>query len=599
MNRTRKLTGIFAAAVKPWTQNFTFFFMMYLLGCVTAWLTVPHYRNAHIYEHLYSELFFDISFLCIILWMSGKYLRPVLRAVFYTVAYTLALVDVYCFVTYDTTITPTVMMLMAETDMREAGEFMKSLISPSLIFGKVGWILLILLAHLSLRFLKIPFRNVRLAEPVKREILHPLFGVIFSVAFIITGVVSYPNKVGLIKLMTAGNIGSVEHLLTEKQHGVTYQPIYRLAFSLYANSLTSQQIMILRNSTDKAEVDSCSFTSPKIVLIIGESLSKNHSQQYGYWQPTTPRQSWFEGTGDMVKFTDVVCPWNLTSFVFKLMISTYTVGDKGEWCDYPLFTALFRKAGYHVTFLTNQFLPKAKEPVYDFSGGFFLNDPELSTLQFDTRNDRLHQFDESLVDDYKRLKPSDDIKGELAIFHLIGQHVQYSQRSPKDRKVFKKEDYAEAKPHLKAHERKILADYDNAVLYNDSVVTAIIKQFIDKDAVVIYVPDHGEECYEGDLHFFCRMHSTEITSRLAHAEFDIPFWIYCTKTYQKNRPEIFAQIKAARNRRYMTDALPHLLLYLAGIHTKDYNERYNLISPNYDENRPRILKNTTDYDKLK
>ena len=49
----------------------------------------------------------------------------------------------------------------------------------------------------------------------------------------------------------------------------------------------------------------------------------------------------------------------------------------------------------------------------------------------------------------------------------------------------------------------------------------------------------------------------------------------------------------------MTDALPHLLLYLAGISTPDYHPEYNLISPQYDEMRPRILKGYCDYDKLK
>lgn len=40
----------------------------------------------------------------------------------------------------------------------------------------------------------------------------------------------------------------------------------------------------------------------------------------------------------------------------------------------------------------------------------------------------------------------------------------------------------------------------------------------------------------------------------------------------------------------MTDALPHLLLYLAGIETPTYKEEYNILSPKYDEMRPRILK---------
>ena len=49
----------------------------------------------------------------------------------------------------------------------------------------------------------------------------------------------------------------------------------------------------------------------------------------------------------------------------------------------------------------------------------------------------------------------------------------------------------------------------------------------------------------------------------------------------------------------MTDALPHLLLYLAGIQTPTYKEEYNILSSKYDEMRPRILKNSADYDKLR
>ena len=40
------------------------------------------------------------------------------------------------------------------------------------------------------------------------------------------------------------------------------------------------------------------------------------------------------------------------------MLSLHVEGQEGEWCDYPLFAEVFRKAGYHVTFLTNQFLPQ-------------------------------------------------------------------------------------------------------------------------------------------------------------------------------------------------------------------------------------------------
>ena len=55
-------------------------------------------------------------------------------------------------------------------------------------------------------------------------------------------------------------------------------------------------------------------------------------------------------------------------------------------------------------FITNQFLPKAKQAVYDFSGGFFLNHPELSSAMFDSRNSQLYRFDRGLLDDYVRIK---------------------------------------------------------------------------------------------------------------------------------------------------------------------------------------------------
>ena len=78
------------------------------------------------------------------------------------------------------------------------------------------------------------------------------------------------------------------------------------------------------------------------VLIIGESYSKAHDAQYNYFLNTTPRQKKLERTGLLTKFTDVVSCWNLTSFVFKNVFSTHVVGEKGEWCDYPLFPELFR-----------------------------------------------------------------------------------------------------------------------------------------------------------------------------------------------------------------------------------------------------------------
>lgn len=608
MKYFKTIGKVLAAVAEPLRRNCAFAVFMYMLGCITAWATLPDARGARLYDNLYLELFLDVYVLTLILTVLPRKVMIWVRGFFYFALYATAVVDVYCFVKFQSTLTPTMLQLVGETDSRETGEFLRSCVSPDVIMSNVGWVLLLMFVHI-ISALRLRFPNfiprrwreliksiwLRACELLRRA--RPVIGTAVLALLVWSVCTSAHNKAATHKLMTGTTIGEVEHTLTEKDHAVLYQPIYRLVFSVYANTLTAKQIDRLVRTASKVQVDSCSFRSPNIVLIIGESYNRHHSSQYGYTMPTTPRQQKLEKQGRLVKYTDVVSPWNLTSFVFKLLFSMYSVGDKGEWCDYPLFPELFRKAGYHVTFLTNQFLPKAKEAVYDFSGGFFLNNPKLSAAQFDTRNTQLHRYDEDLLKDYDELQ-GQNTDHNLIIFHLLGQHVQYRQRSPKERKLFRGDDYKELKPNLNARERQTLADYDNAILYNDSVVTEIVKKFENEDAIVIYVPDHGEECYEGDMHFFCRMHSAKIDARLAHAEFDIPMWIWCSRKYIKKRPEVFRQVVNARNRRFMTDALAHMLLYLGGIHARDYKEQLNLLSPEYDENRPRILKNTTDYDKL-
>ena len=134
---------------------------------------------------------------------------------------------------------------------------------------------------------------------------------------------------------------------------------------------------------------------------------------------------------------------------------------------------------------------------------------------------------------------------------------------------------------------------------HDSIVAEIVKRFQKEDAVIIYVPDHGEECYEENRGFICRNHSANIDWKLAHYEFEIPFWIYCSKKYIQKHRAIYRQIRDATEKRMTTDALPHLLLYLAGIETPTYKEENNILSPQYNEMRPGILKNSADYDKLR
>ena len=596
----------------PIEKNGAFFVFMYLLGWICSVVELPlNVAKPEPYDLWPLELFFDLYIVCALLMIFPKKIRIWVKALLYILFYSVALVDMYCYVRFESTLTPTMLMLVGETNSREASEFFTSYLSLDILYSPVGYILILILGHIVwtiLRSLFRPKKNDMGRRRILLPMLNPAVGHVVSTAVrCLLGIVvvclmvegwqeCQINKEAIHKLMTRQNIGEVEHQLTQKPKPELYLPVYRLVFSLYANSLASNQLETLVVVKNDIQVDSCTYRVPNIVLIIGESYNKHHSQLYGYDMPTTPRQLALQQEGSLVAFSDVVAPWNLTSYVFKNVLSLHAVGDKGEWCDYPLFPEVFRKAGYHVTFITNQFLPEANEAVYDFSGGFFLNNPELSKAQFDTRNEKLYQFDEGVLEEYDSLKQQ-DTEHNLVILHLMGSHTMYKERYPqKTRKHLLAPMYN--RPDLKHKQKLILADYDNSLLYNDSIVAEVTERFKDKDAIVIYMPDHAEEIFNGSPYMYGRMHSANIDYRLAREEFEIPFWIWGSPQYRENHPYGWKAIQAAKDRPLMTDRLAHLLLYLGGIYTKEYREDLNVISPQYDEKRPRILKGVTDYNEL-
>ena len=591
---------VLAWAFRPISENFVFFVCMYALGYLCTQLQITlHLAGAKPYELSAPELFFDLYILCFLLMWIPEKVRRWVRWVVAIVLYAIAFVDMFCYVRFESTLTPTMLMLAQETDGRETSEFFRSYVGWDLLTTKVGWVVLILVIHIVWSLLVCRLRK---RVEVSKTVLSKCFavlGVLTLVMFVWSAIEVWPNKASTIRLFSHNNIGEVEHDLTRRDAATLYLPVWRFAFSVYANHLAGKQLSQVLEHSEQIQVDSCSFRTPNIVLIIGESYNKYHSQLYGYDKPTSPRQLQRAQDSTLIAFTDVVACWNLTSFAFKHFLSLHAIGDKGDWCDAPLFPEVFRKAGYKVTFFTNQFMSKANEKVYDFSGGFFLNSPDLSTRMFDERNQRLFHYDEGLLTlrsalplcTAKNPQPS-----TLTIYHLMGQHVDYVARFPKQRRKFTPADYD--RPDLDQAQLTCLADYDNATAYNDSVVDAIVRRYEQQDAVVIYMPDHGEECFNPPYKFHGRLHSAKITLRLAREEFEIPFWIWCSPKNRELHPDIYESVKAARKRSFMTDNLPHLLLSLAGIHTKDYRPDYDLLSPQYNNQRPRMLKNQTDYNQL-
>ena len=105
----------------------------------------------------------------------------------------------------------------------------------------------------------------------------------------------------------------------------------------------------------------------------------------------------------------------------------------------------------------------------------------------------------ALTDDYKRCLTRHPYT--LDIFHFLGLHADFKKRYPADFGIFDAKDYDRA--DLTEQQREILAHYDNAIVYNDLVIDSILRLYEDKDAIAIFVADHGERiaAIGGELEF--------------------------------------------------------------------------------------------------
>ena len=155
----------------PIQKNGAFFVFMFALGWIcTHYEIMPYYlrnKGAEPYELSMPELFLDIYIVCALLMLIPKKIRIWVKALLYVFLYGLALVDMFCYERFESTLTPTMLMLAMETTSQEAKEFLSGYLSWDTVKTNVGWILLLMAVHVVWTFVRL------LAKKMSRRILLP------------------------------------------------------------------------------------------------------------------------------------------------------------------------------------------------------------------------------------------------------------------------------------------------------------------------------------------------------------------------------------------------------------------------------------------
>ena len=511
----------------------------------------------------YSTLF------CLII----KHTHSLVRWILFGGLMCLFLTETYMYVELGGRLSPFSLPIILQTNPQETIEFFHAYFSTStlIITG-----LIILAIAITAQFI----RNV--CNKIKRK-QHPLstYTLIIALTFgLVTTAISFKNKIQRTKAV----------------YPIGFTTIDQLAYSMNAISGHREEINSISQAIDNIKITSINPNPSIIILVIGESYIKYHSNLYGYINNTCPNMAKEKDNGNLFVFDDVISPFASTNFVLKHIFSMKSYNDSTTWKKNALFPAVFKKAGYKVGMFDNQYTRTAGDIWIDYSCTYFLNPRKINDKCFTYRNDKRSKYDGDFIESFSD-KFFHDNKS-LNIIHLLGQHVGYDKRYPHTKQWERYNAFDVMRSDLNETQAQIIADYDNATYYNDGVICKIFNYFKNDDAIVIYTSDHGEQAYDDSRHLFGRAQAPfhGATIKCLH---DIPFVIWCSDTYIKNHPTDIARIKNAMHKPFSNDDIPYLLLDLAGIKSNVSDNTRSVINKKF-KRRDRFFINKDkkyNYDK--
>lgn len=460
----------------------------------------------------------------------------------------LAIVEYFILVDFQKFINQDIIDILCDTNPVESSNFIATYLQPHvvLLYLVVCIVINVVLVILVRLLVKIRYKEISLILSVLG---------LFTVSYCVANFVRYKNGMNIPQLTT----------------------LSRLGYSLYCAHQRIVQTDEIRIVCEKEKVSQNIKKKPTIIVIIGESFSVYHSSLYGYKKDTNPMLSQRAKDGGLYVFDNAVTLWPATT---ASMCADFSLDSLGVgYTTMPMFPACFKKVGYYTAMYDNQYFVE--------QGISFLSDKKLSETMFDYRNSYRFNYDLQMVNTI-----TDVQRPSLYIIHLWGQHYTYKDRFPKNFTKFDADEYDKSKNH---NIRQIMANYDNATLYNDFVVNSILEKFKNDYCCVFYFSDHGEEVYE--LRNYMG-HGNAYDSPNPNYQIRVPLMVWTSPSFAKANPAISNKLNKALHYPICMDDIGHTLLDIAGITCKDFVPTRSFVNDKFNIHRHRVVMNSIDYDKL-
>ena len=410
-------------------------------------------------SYLFLSLFSAFTFVFFYQYLFAKksHVAFVFSFIVTIVLYTVPIFYIIYAINFNTVISEDVFFAAFQTNVKESVEFSTSYISPI-------WIGVVLLLSLFAGYLLL-MQEKKETFYIEKSLL------IFMIVTFST--LSFVNK-----------------------DNIRLYSFAKSALTEYGEELTlfRQEQKKLKNNDIQFEAKKTE-TGETYLVVIGESLNKKNMGIYGYMRETTPLLKRMIENDELLVFDNAFSCHTHTMPVLSLSLTEANQLNGKNYYDSLSIINILHKADIDSYWVTNQLLYGAWDNLVSLIA--HQSDHLISLNKSVGKRSTTQNYDGKLISEVNNILSKDNNKNKVIFVHLMGNHGDYCSRYP--------DEYRKFNEKLKVSEFGKLSTvnniarrincYDNSVLYNDYVVSSLLKslQKLDSIAAFLYFSDHADD----------------------------------------------------------------------------------------------------------
>lgn len=300
-----------------------------------------------------------------------------------------------------------------------------------------------------------------------------------------------------------------------------------------------------------------STDSITVVLVLGESLRADHLRLNGYGRQTNP---FLSKRSRLISLPNIYSEYTNTNRSLPHILTRADSANVEIAFTESSFISLFKQCGFSTAWISNQDPAETYVSFINECDTVIYAHPEKSVYNYN------NWLDEDLLEYTQKLLRKEN-KRDLLILHTIGSHWYYNNHFSKKCELFK--PVTQSRIIAQCSPEQIINSYDNTAVYTDYFLDSLFIQLQRKNAIVVFLADHGEVLGEEGAWLHA---GDNIASK------NPACLVWFSDMYAMKYPEKLAALEGNQQKRYRTDFLFHSILDAGNIPSSVIRKELNVFT---------------------